>query len=317
VPIDDHEAVVAAVTPRTRAIYTESLSNPTLVVADIPRLAQIAHAAVRPSLPVSPLLRCVSAIAPWAGGGGGGKGIGCLRQRLAVPNCSFPLAPSCTVAAGRGVCAMPPTCRHHHPTPPFLAANTHALPFRASDCVFHAACAVRRGLSWWWTTHSRRSSCHRCGTLCAPAAASAAASTSPLPRPLLAHAVPLVEGTSPVLPLACLQAGRRHRGALADQVHIGGLRLGAGGGLGGWSERTMHGVNSRRLSAKLSNWTPLPPVCSSQTSLRALCVLRRAPSSTLSWTCTPGPSCCWVRCARYAVHAGVTAAAVLKSEGAG
>jgi methionine-gamma-lyase len=76
VPIDDHEAVVAAVTPRTRAIYTESLSNPTLVVADIPRLAQIAHAAVRPSLPVSPLLRCVSAIAPWAGGGGGaGRGL--------------------------------------------------------------------------------------------------------------------------------------------------------------------------------------------------------------------------------------------------
>lgn len=30
---------------RTRVLYTESLSNPTLVLADVPRLAELAHAA--------------------------------------------------------------------------------------------------------------------------------------------------------------------------------------------------------------------------------------------------------------------------------
>lgn len=43
VDIADHEAVRQAVTPRTRVIYTETVSNPTLVIADIPALAAIAH----------------------------------------------------------------------------------------------------------------------------------------------------------------------------------------------------------------------------------------------------------------------------------
>lgn len=43
VPIDDLAAVEAAITPKTRAIYVESMSNPTLRIADIPRLADIAH----------------------------------------------------------------------------------------------------------------------------------------------------------------------------------------------------------------------------------------------------------------------------------
>jgi len=43
VNICDLEAVEAAITPRTRVIYTESISNPTLRVADIPRLSAIAR----------------------------------------------------------------------------------------------------------------------------------------------------------------------------------------------------------------------------------------------------------------------------------
>ncbi|MEZ6194659.1 MAG: aminotransferase class V-fold PLP-dependent enzyme [Planctomycetota bacterium] len=43
VDVTDHEAVAAAMEERTRAVYVESISNPTLVVADIPRLADIAH----------------------------------------------------------------------------------------------------------------------------------------------------------------------------------------------------------------------------------------------------------------------------------
>lgn len=43
VPITDFSAIEAAITPRTRALYTETLANPTLVVADLPRLAAIAH----------------------------------------------------------------------------------------------------------------------------------------------------------------------------------------------------------------------------------------------------------------------------------
>ncbi|HEV7226495.1 MAG TPA: aminotransferase class I/II-fold pyridoxal phosphate-dependent enzyme [Pirellulales bacterium] len=42
-PSSDHAAIEAAFTDRTRLLYVESLSNPTLVVADIPRLAEIAH----------------------------------------------------------------------------------------------------------------------------------------------------------------------------------------------------------------------------------------------------------------------------------
>ncbi|TWT42351.1 Cystathionine beta-lyase [Phycisphaerae bacterium RAS1] len=44
VPVFDLKAVEQAITPRTRAIYVETVSNPTLRVADIPRLAAIARA---------------------------------------------------------------------------------------------------------------------------------------------------------------------------------------------------------------------------------------------------------------------------------
>jgi methionine-gamma-lyase len=43
VDITDLAAVEAAITDRTRVIYTESLANPTLRVADIPRLSEIAR----------------------------------------------------------------------------------------------------------------------------------------------------------------------------------------------------------------------------------------------------------------------------------
>lgn len=42
--IGNPDAVAAAMTERTRVVYCETLANPTLVVADIPRLAEIAHA---------------------------------------------------------------------------------------------------------------------------------------------------------------------------------------------------------------------------------------------------------------------------------
>jgi methionine-gamma-lyase len=43
VDVTDLEAVEDAFTPRTRFLYVETLGNPTLVVADLPRLAAIAH----------------------------------------------------------------------------------------------------------------------------------------------------------------------------------------------------------------------------------------------------------------------------------
>jgi methionine-gamma-lyase len=43
VDVADHKAVEGAFTPRTKLLYAETMSNPTLVVADIPRLAEIAH----------------------------------------------------------------------------------------------------------------------------------------------------------------------------------------------------------------------------------------------------------------------------------
>ena len=43
VNIADHEAVRRAFTERTRVLYCESIANPTLVVADIPALAELAH----------------------------------------------------------------------------------------------------------------------------------------------------------------------------------------------------------------------------------------------------------------------------------
>lgn len=45
VDIGDLAAVERAVTPRTKMIYCETLANPTLVVADLPALAEIAHRA--------------------------------------------------------------------------------------------------------------------------------------------------------------------------------------------------------------------------------------------------------------------------------
>lgn len=41
--VSDHAAIEAAFTDRTKLLYVESISNPTLVVADIPKLADIAH----------------------------------------------------------------------------------------------------------------------------------------------------------------------------------------------------------------------------------------------------------------------------------
>ena len=43
VDITDLDAVEAAITERTRVIYTESMANPTLRIADIPRLSEIAR----------------------------------------------------------------------------------------------------------------------------------------------------------------------------------------------------------------------------------------------------------------------------------
>lgn len=43
VDITDYEAIEKAVRKETRILFLESISNPTLVVADIPRLAEIAH----------------------------------------------------------------------------------------------------------------------------------------------------------------------------------------------------------------------------------------------------------------------------------
>jgi methionine-gamma-lyase len=43
VDVADHAAVEAAFTERTKLLYVESMANPTLVVADIPALAEIAH----------------------------------------------------------------------------------------------------------------------------------------------------------------------------------------------------------------------------------------------------------------------------------
>ncbi|MBO6739210.1 MAG: aminotransferase class I/II-fold pyridoxal phosphate-dependent enzyme [Phycisphaerales bacterium] len=45
VDIGDMEAVKAAISDKTKVVYTESISNPTMVVADIPQLADIAQKA--------------------------------------------------------------------------------------------------------------------------------------------------------------------------------------------------------------------------------------------------------------------------------
>ncbi|HXV76638.1 MAG TPA: aminotransferase class I/II-fold pyridoxal phosphate-dependent enzyme, partial [Candidatus Polarisedimenticolaceae bacterium] len=44
VDVSDLDVVERAFTSRTRALYVESMANPTLRVADIPRLAELAHA---------------------------------------------------------------------------------------------------------------------------------------------------------------------------------------------------------------------------------------------------------------------------------
>lgn len=43
VDVTDPAAVEAAITPRTKVVYCETMSNPTLRVPDLPRLAEIAH----------------------------------------------------------------------------------------------------------------------------------------------------------------------------------------------------------------------------------------------------------------------------------
>jgi methionine-gamma-lyase len=43
VHVSDHAAIEAAFTDKTKLLYVESISNPTLLVADIPKLAEIAH----------------------------------------------------------------------------------------------------------------------------------------------------------------------------------------------------------------------------------------------------------------------------------
>ncbi len=43
VDVTNHDEIAAAFTDRTRVLYVETMSNPTLTVADIPRLAEIAH----------------------------------------------------------------------------------------------------------------------------------------------------------------------------------------------------------------------------------------------------------------------------------
>ena len=45
VDISDLDAVRSAISDKTRVVYTESISNPTMVVADLPKLADIAHGA--------------------------------------------------------------------------------------------------------------------------------------------------------------------------------------------------------------------------------------------------------------------------------
>jgi len=40
----DLDAVAGAITPRTKVVYVETMSNPTLRVVDLPRLAELAHA---------------------------------------------------------------------------------------------------------------------------------------------------------------------------------------------------------------------------------------------------------------------------------
>lgn len=45
VDITDLDAVRAAVTPETRVVFTETLSNPAMTVSDLPELARISHAA--------------------------------------------------------------------------------------------------------------------------------------------------------------------------------------------------------------------------------------------------------------------------------
>jgi methionine-gamma-lyase len=43
VNITDHAAVAAAFTPKTKLLYVETMSNPTLRIADLPKLAEITH----------------------------------------------------------------------------------------------------------------------------------------------------------------------------------------------------------------------------------------------------------------------------------
>lgn len=83
----DPESFAQAITPRTRALYTETIGNPGLVVADIPGIAKVAHAAGVPLIVDSTfttpwLLRpiehgadiVVHSLTKWLGGHGTGIG---------------------------------------------------------------------------------------------------------------------------------------------------------------------------------------------------------------------------------------------------
>lgn len=67
VDITDLDAVRAAVkdNPRTKVIYTESMSNPTLVVADLPSLATIAHDAGAQLVVDNTFAPCIISPAKW------------------------------------------------------------------------------------------------------------------------------------------------------------------------------------------------------------------------------------------------------------
>ncbi len=43
VPVDDHDAIRAAIGPRTKMLFAETIGNPSGTIADLERLAQIAH----------------------------------------------------------------------------------------------------------------------------------------------------------------------------------------------------------------------------------------------------------------------------------
>ncbi|KAL6748161.1 Cys/Met metabolism PLP-dependent enzyme-domain-containing protein [Haematococcus lacustris] len=65
VDITDLEAVKAALTPKTKVLFCESLSNPTLVVADLPALAHLAHEAGAQLMVDNTFTPCLVTPAQW------------------------------------------------------------------------------------------------------------------------------------------------------------------------------------------------------------------------------------------------------------